>query len=77
MLTCNEEELGECSEALEVYLLWGRDLPGGKPLQWYTRVAASQGCVSKYVVWWAHTTQPDQCDSTLDGGAETHRGVLV
>jgi hypothetical protein len=24
VLTCNEEELGECSEALEVYLLWGR-----------------------------------------------------
>jgi hypothetical protein len=47
VLPCTEEEWGECSEALEVYLLWGRDLPGGKPLQWYTRVAASQGCVSK------------------------------
>ena len=27
VLTCTEEELGECSEALEVYQLWGRDLP--------------------------------------------------
>jgi hypothetical protein len=55
-------------KTLQVYPLWGRDLPGGSHCSGtLARVDASQGCVSKDTVWWARLSHAGRCDNTCGG----------
>ena len=56
--------VGECSETLEVYLLWGRDLPWGSHCNGWLALLPLEDCVSRDALGGARLSHAGWCDNT-------------